>query len=233
MAIGLIGKKVGMTQIYDEGGKVNPVTILQLGPCNVLQIREPERDGYNAVQLGFEEKPRHKATRAERGHVSEDMESKRRQAGSKPLLAKANCEPPRHIREFRVEEPPAELEVGKLLNVEDVFKDIKRVDVIGKTKGRGYAGVMKRHNFAGLKASHGVKKVHRSAGGTGSYCSTGGGGRPKKGHKASGQYGNAPRTVRNLEIMKIDKENNVLVVKGAVPGPNGGFLIVRPTNKKG
>lgn len=230
MALGLIGFKVGMTQVYDEQGKINPVTVLQLGPCPVLLVRNQERDQYDAVQIGYGEKPRHKATRAERGHVSADMESKRRQAGI-PIGPKADCEPPRHVREFRLEEP-ASVEVGKILTVDEVFKDIKAVDIIGVTKGRGYAGAMKRHNFQGLPASHGAKKVHRSAGSIGSHASNRGSGRPKKGHKAAGQYGNTPKAIRNLKIVKIDAENNLLLVRGGVPGPTNGFVIVRPTNKK-
>lgn len=231
MSLGLLGIKVGMTQVFDEDN-VQPVTVLQLGPCPVLQIRDPERDGYHAVQVGYGEKPRRKATRAERGHVSADMSSKRRELGSKELAPKANCEPPRWIREFRLDAAPEDLEVGKLLTVADVFQDVIAVDVTGTTKGRGYTGAMKRWGFGGLPASHGAKKVHRSAGSIGSHASNRGHGRPKKGHKAAGQYGNARRTVRALRIVKVDPENHLLVVRGAVPGPNGGYVIVRPTTKK-
>ena len=119
-----------------------------------------------------------------------------------------------------------------LLTAEQVFKPGQHVDVIGTSKGRGFTGVMKRHNFHGLPAAHGAKKVHRSGGSIGSHASNRGSGRPKKGHKAAGQYGNAQRTIRNLTIVKIDAENNLLLVKGAVPGPNGGLLVLRPTNKK-
>jgi large subunit ribosomal protein L3 len=230
MAVGLIGYKLGMTQVYDDKGVIQPVTVLQVGPCPVLQVRSQEADGYDAVQIGFEEKSRHKATRAERGHVSEDMESKRRQAGV-PLAPKANVEPPRHVREFRLE-GTSQVAVGTVLTVAEVFKDIAAVDVIGTSKGRGFTGAMKRHNFAGLPAAHGAKKVHRSAGSTGSHASNRGSGRPKKGHAAAGQYGNAQRTMRNLKVVRIDAENNLLLVRGGVPGPTGGFVIVRPTNKK-
>jgi large subunit ribosomal protein L3 len=198
----------------------------------VLLVRNKERDGYDAIQVGFDEKSRQNATRAERGHVSEDMESKRRQAGGKPLAPKANVEPPRHVREFRVTEP-ATIEVGKILTVTDVFQNIKAVDVTGTSKGRGFTGVMKRHNFQGLPAAHGAKKVHRSAGSMGSHASNRGFGRPKKGHKGAGQYGNAQRTVRNLTVVRVDGENDLILVRGAVPGPNGGFIVVRPTNKRG
>ena len=155
MALGLLGLKVGMTQVYDESGKLEPVTVLQVGPCPVLQIREPERDGYHAVQLGFQDKARRKATRAERGHVSAELESKRRRsraAAGVALLAKPDCEPQRYIREFRLT-AAAEAKVGQILTAGDVFKDVKAVDVIGTSKGRGTAGVMKRHGFAGLPAT--------------------------------------------------------------------------------
>ncbi len=234
MSLGLLGLKVGMTQVYDDKGNLNPVTVLNVGPCPVLQIRTQEIDGYNAVQLGFVDKPRKKAIRAERGHVASDFQSKRRkglqEAGTK-IPEKANCEPQRYIKEFRLDKP-SELKVGTKLNPSDVFKDIKRVDVVGTSKGRGYAGVMKRHNFQGLPAAHGAKKVHRSVGSTSSNCSNRGFGRPKKGLKAAGQYGNAQITVRNLDIVKIDDENHVVLIKGAVPGPNGGMVVIRPTNKK-
>jgi large subunit ribosomal protein L3 len=234
MAMGLIGLKVGMTQVFDEKGKLAPVTVLALGPCPVLQIRTQDRDGYDAVQIGFRDKPRKKAIRAERGHVAADFVSKRRKTraeSGEQLLEKANCEPQRYIREFRLM-GPTETKVGSILTAADIFKDTPRVDVIGTTKGRGFSGVMKRHNFQGLPAAHGAKKVHRSGGSIGSHASNRGSGRPKKGHKAAGQYGNAQRTVRNLDIVKIDPENHLVLVRGAVPGPNGGLVVVRPTNKK-
>ncbi len=235
MPMGLLGLKVGMTQVYDDKGKLNPVTVIECGPCPVLQIRTQDRDGYSAVQLGFKDKPRRKAIRAERGHVAGEFSSKRRKAlqeSGKQILEKANCEPQRYIREFRLD-GPTEIKVGALLTAAEVFKEIPQVDVIGTSKGRGYTGVMKRHNFQGLPAAHGAKKVHRSGGSIGSHASNRGSGRPKKGHKAAGQHGNVQRTVRNLTVVKIDGENNLLLVRGAVPGPNGGLVIIRPTNKKG
>src|SRR5205085_6559695 len=147
MAMGLLGLKVGMTQVYNEAGKIAPVTVLKVGPCPVLQVRDQGRDGYDALQLGFIDKPRRKATRPERGHVSADLESKRRRARSAAGVAlppKANCEPQRYIREFRLQSP-AEAKVGELITAEQVFKDVKAVDVTGTSKGRGTAGVMKRH----------------------------------------------------------------------------------------
>jgi len=234
MPLGLLGLKVGMTQVFDDKGRMTPVTVLEMGPCPVLQVRTPERDGYHALQIGFKNKPRNKAIRAERGHVAADFVSKRRKAMQEAgvqILPKANSEPQRYIREFRLD-AATETAVGAILKVDAVFKDVPRVDVIGTTKGRGFAGVMKRHNFQGLPAAHGAKKVHRSGGSIGSHASNRGSGRPKKGHKAAGQYGNAQRTVRNLDIVKIDADNNLLLVRGAVPGPNGGLVVVRPTNKK-
>lgn len=234
MPLGMLGLKVGMTQVFDDKGRMTPVTVLEMGPCPVLQVRTPDRDGYHALQIGFRNKPRNKAIRAERGHVAADFVSKRRKAMQEAgvqILPKANSEPQRYIREFRME-GAAETAVGKILKVNEVFKDVPRVDVIGTTKGRGFTGVMKRHNFHGLPAAHGAKKVHRSGGSISSHASNRGSGRPKKGHKAAGQYGNAQRTVRNLDIVKIDADNNLLLVRGAVPGPNGGLVVVRPTNKK-
>jgi large subunit ribosomal protein L3 len=234
MALGLLGLKVGMTQVYDNKGRLAPVTVLALGPCPVLQVRTMEPDGYHALQLGFQDKARRKATRAERGHVASEFSSNRRkarQAAGVTLPEKANTEPQRFIREFRLE-GPTETKVGAILTAAEVFKDVKAVDVIGTSKGRGFSGAMKRHNFQGLPAAHGAKKVHRSAGSIGSHASNRGSGRPKKGHKAAGQYGGTRTTVRNLEVIRIDGDNHIMLVLGAVPGPNGGMVMVRPTNKK-
>ena len=215
-----------MTQIYLEDGRVVPVTVVQAGPCHVLQVRSEDRDGYAAVQLGFEDKPRRLAVRAERGHVAklDSKRQKKRAADKIELVAKADCEPQRFIREFRGE---TDLEVGATVTVEQ-FAEVKKVDVTGTSKGRGYAGVMKRHNFSGQRASHGVKKVHRHAGGTGCSASPS---RLFKGRRMGGQYGNAKTTTRNLEVVRVDAENNLLLIRGAVPGPNGGFVSVRQTNK--
>lgn len=235
MALGLIGLKVGMTQIYDEQGRLAPVTVLQLGPCPVLQVRTTERDGYSALQLGFLDKPRRKAIRAERGHVAADFSSKRRkglQEAGVQIPEKANVEPQRHIREFRLD-APTETKVGAVLTAADVFKDTPRVDVIGTSKGRGFTGPMKRHGFKGLRLSHGVKKGSRQHGSLGAHASNRGSGRPKKGIRMAGRHGNSRITVRNLDVVRIDAENHVMLVRGAVPGPNGGLILVRPTNKRG
>jgi large subunit ribosomal protein L3 len=282
MSLGLIGYKVGMTQVFRDDGGVEPVTVLELGPCPVLQIkypsakdgnRETRKDGYSAVQLGFKDKPRKKATRPEQGHVAAGLKSKRKDARQKAgvkLPPKADVEPQKHIREFRLDKPggfitkvgevgpeqatvtverikptgdakqpfaayteDVTLKVGQHLTVADVFKDVLAVDVIGTTKGRGTQGVMKRHNFAGLPAAHGAKKVHRQAGSTSSLASNRGSGRPKKGLKRAGRYGNEQVTIRNLPVVKVDAENNLLLIRGGVPGHPNAMVLVRPTNKVG
>jgi large subunit ribosomal protein L3 len=229
MAKGILGRKVGMTQIYNDDGTAVPVTVIQAGPCHVLQVRTLDRDGYEAVQLGFGDKARRRAIRSERGHVAKlsSKRAKNRAAAGVEPAAKADCEPKQFVREIRGE--PGDLGVGDEVSV-GVFDGVKSVDVVGTSKGRGYAGVMKRHNFAGQRASHGVKKVHRHAGGTGCSASPS---RTIKGRRMSGQYGNAKVTSRNLKVVSVDTENNLLVVRGAVPGPNGGYVVVRETNKLG
>ena len=163
-----------------------------------------------------------------------DFISKRRKGMQDAGVAvppKANCEPQRYIREFRL--PAAtDISVGKVLTVADVFKDVTAVDIIGTSKGRGTTGVMKRHNFHGLPASHGAKKVHRQAGSTASLASNRGSGRPKRGRRMAGRYGHERVTIRNLRVVRIDSDRHVLLIEGAVPGPNGGMVMVRPTNKK-
>ena len=232
MTKGILGRKVGMTQIYDEAGNCIPVTVVAAGPCHVLQVRTKEHDGYDAVQLGFLDKPRRLASRSERGHVAK-LDSKR----SKKLTAagvqtpdKAGCEPQRFIRELRGS--AGETKVGGQITV-DVLEGVKAVDVTGMTKGRGFSGAMKRHNFKGQRASHGVKKVHRHMGGTGALAANRGGGRMKKGKKMPGRYGNERVTVRNMKLVRIDKENNLLLLNGATPGPNGSYVIIRETNRVG
>ncbi|MGH7225503.1 MAG: 50S ribosomal protein L3 [Gemmataceae bacterium] len=234
MALGMLGLKIGMTQVYDEAGKIAPVTVLQIGPCPILLVRNQERDGYDAVQVGYLDKARRKASRAERGHVSNALESRRRQARSKAgvqLPPKADCEPQRYLREFRLEQA-GDFQVGTLLKADEVFKDVAAVDVTGTSKGRGTTGTMKRHNYAGLGASHGVKKHHRSPGSVGSHASNRGSGRPKRGKRMAGRYGAERVTIRNLRVVRIDADNNLVLVEGAVPGPNGGLISIRPTNKK-
>ena len=227
MGVGILGRKIGMTQIYDESGAVVPVTVVQAGPCRVLQVRSIERDGYEAVQMGYLDKPRRLASRSERGHVAkiESKRSKRRVANGTELPVKPDCEPQRYVREFR--NHSGDLEVGAEVTVE-AMAEVKRVDVAAISKGRGFSGPMKRHNFAGQRATHGVKKCHRHAGGTGcsAYPS-----RLFKGIRMAGQYGAKRITVRNQMLVNIDAENNLLLIRGAVPGPNGGYVEVRSTNK--
>ena len=227
MAIGLLGRKVGMTQIFDDKGTMIPVTVIQAGPCHVLQLRSVDRDGYEAVQLGFSDKPRRLASRSQRGHVAklESKRARRRTTGGVELPERANCEPKRFVRELR--EPGAAYTVGQELSV-GVFEGVKAVDVTGISKGRGTQGVMKRHNFKGQRASHGVKKVHRHPGSTG--CNTFPH-RVFKGRRMAGRMGNEQSTMRNIKVVRIDTENNLLLVNGAVPGPNGGYVIIRQTNK--
>jgi large subunit ribosomal protein L3 len=226
MAIGILGRKVGMTQLYDESGQVVPVTVIQAGPCDVLQVRTVERDGYEAVQLGFADKPRRLAGRSVRGHVAklESKRSKKRSSGGVELLAKADCEPKRFVREIRG--PAGDLAVGSQIKVE-ALAEVKMVDVTAICKGRGFSGAMRRHNFSGQRATHGVKKSHRALGGTGASAFPS---RVVKGKKMPGQYDNVMKTVRNQKLVKVDAENNLLLIRGAVPGPNGGFIIIRETN---
>lgn len=212
MRVGLLGRKVGMTQIYLEDGTAIPVTVLECGPCTVLQVRTEETDGYSAVQLGFDDKKRKSATQAERGHAK-----------------KVDAEPKRFVREIRQKSAAdiASVAAGQTLTVE-VFNEIGRVDVIGTSKGRGFSGVVKRHGFKGLRASHGVKRMHRHPGSSGPSADPA---HTRKGIRKPGQYGNAQITVRNLKVVRVDPTNNLLLVRGAVPGHNGSYLTVRQTNK--
>jgi large subunit ribosomal protein L3 len=218
-----------MTQIYDESGAVVPVTVLQAGPCHVLQVRTAERDGYEAVQLGYLDKPRRLARRSERGHVARLSSKRAKKRGAAGISAppKANCEPKRFVRELRGSTEG--FEIGQQVKV-DALAEVKAVDVTATSKGRGYAGVMKRHNFHGQRATHGVKKVHRHPGSTGMSASPS---HVFKGHLMAGQYGNARITARNLRVVRVDAENDLLLVYGAVPGPNGGYVVIRETNKLG
>lgn len=227
---GILGRKIGMTQVYDESGQVVPVTVLQAGPCHVLQVKTPERDGYEAVQLGYLDKPRRLAIRSERGHVAklESKRSKRRAEGGVELPAKSGCEPKRVIREFRTDAAgfAGGVELGGEVTVSSL-EGVERIDVTATSKGRGFSGAMKRHNFAGQRATHGVKKCHRHMGGTGACASPS---RLFKGVRMPGQYGAKRCTVRNQKLVRVDAENNLLLVRGAVPGHKGAFVVVRTTN---
>ena len=213
MLVGLLGRKVGMTQIFDPTGQVIPATVIQAGPCRVLHLRTEQKDGYEAVQLGYLDKPRRLASRAARGQVAKLDSKRQRQRASAgvEVAPKAGCEPQRFVREFRGSIDG--LQVGQQLKV-NLFSQTAAVDVIGTSKGHGTAGVMKRHGFKGQRATHGVKKVHRHAGSIG--CNTD----PHhvfKGRRMAGHYGAARCTARNLKVVNVDVENNLLVVCGAVP----------------
>jgi large subunit ribosomal protein L3 len=212
----LLGKKIGMTRVITESGDVRPVTIVQAGPCTVLQVKTTDSDGYNAVQIGFEDVKPHRSTRALIGH-----------AGA------AGTGPKRFAREVRLSDAP-ELEAGTVLTVDQFTDDeVKYVDVVGTTKGRGFAGVMRRHGFGGQPASHGTERKHRSPGGIGGHANLGLGRCVKKGKKMSGRMGFRRKTQRCLKLVAVDKEQNLLLISGSVPGPQGGLLFVRRSKTKG
>ncbi len=208
---GILGTKLGMTQLWDENQKVVPVTVIQAGPCVVTQVRTPEVDGYNAVQLGYGAIKAKKVTQPAAGH-----------------FAKADVTPRKHLLELRTANA-TEYALGQELTAE-VFADGDIVDVTGTSKGKGTAGVMKRHGFHGLVASHGVHRKHRSPGSIGG-CATPG--RVFKGMRMAGRMGNDKVTVQNLTIHAIDVERGLLLVRGAVPGNNGSLVVVRTAAKKG
>jgi large subunit ribosomal protein L3 len=206
----LLGKKIGMTQVYDDAGVLHPVTVIQAGPCKVLQVKTDATDGYTAVQIGFDEMKVHRATRPTIGHAG-----------------KAGTRPQRFVREVRVDEIPAELEAGATLTV-DVFDEVESVDVVGTTKGKGTAGVMKRHGFGGQPASHGVERKHRSPGSiNGHGTNLGTGPKLKKGKRMAGHMGHVRCTSRKHDLIKTDKDNNLLLVKGSIPGANGDYVLIR------
>jgi large subunit ribosomal protein L3 len=210
---GILGTKLGMTQVFDENNKVVPVTVVKAGPNVVTLIRTPERDGYSAVQLAY-------------GEISP-------RKVNKPLTGQytaAGLNPRRHLAELRVDDAAAaEYEVGQELTAE-IFADGTFVDVTGTSKGKGFAGTMKRHGFKGQGASHGAQAVHRRPGSIGG-CATPG--RVFKGTRMSGRMGSDTITTQNLKVHKVDAENGVLLIKGAVPGRNGGLVMVRTAIKRG
>lgn len=206
----LLGKKIGMTQVYDDKGIVHPVTVVQAGPCSVLQVKSVDSDGYDAVQIGFGAIKAHRATRPQIGHA-----------------AKSELKPVKYSREVRLAEADSDVELGQELTV-DMFDDIVHVDVVGTSKGKGFAGVMKRYGFKGQLASHGVERKHRSAGSIASHSTNAGTGpKLKKGKRMAGHMGSARCTTRNHKLVAVDKENNLLLIKGSVPGANGGLVFVR------
>ena len=214
MATAILGKKIGMTRYYDAEGKNVPVTVIQAGPCFVSQIKTPETDGYDAIQIAFEDVKARNSTFPLIGHD-----------------AKAGLGSKRFHREIRLQEGEAAgYEAGQEINVE-AFEEIKYVDVIGTSKGKGTQGAMKRHGFKGQEASHGVERKHRSPGSIGGRSSNLGTGKPKKGIRMAGRMGNERVTVRSVEVIGIDKEQGLLLVKGPVPGANKGMLMVREATR--
>jgi large subunit ribosomal protein L3 len=200
---GILGRKIGMTQVFDDNGRAVPITVLEAGPCHIAQVKTPDKDGYAAIQLSFGDA--RKITKPIAGH-----------------FAKANLDPARHLVELRLEEL-GEFEPGAEIKA-DVFEAGEFVDVVGVTKGKGFAGVMKRHNFHGLSASHGTERKHRSPGAIGA-CATPA--RVFKGTRMAGHMGHRRVTTLNLRVIKADPERNLLLLRGAVPGPKGGLVMVR------
>lgn len=209
----ILGKKVGMTSVYDDQGRQVPVTVIEAGPCQVLQVKSAEKDGYNAVQLGFEDKPARKVKKPEAGHAK-----------------KANAAPKRFVREYRTD-AVADYPSGATITLE-TFAEVKHVDVTGVTKGKGVQGPMRRWGFTGQPGSHGTERKHRSPGGIGEGAGIPGRG-VRLGKHMAGHMGHVVRTVERLKVLKVDTEANLLVVVGSVPGPDGGYLFVRSAKKMG
>lgn len=211
MRAGMIGRKLGMTRMFTEDGKALPVTVIQLGPCQVIGTMNVEKNGYNAIQLGFEEAKPSRVGKAVKG-----------------LYAKANTTPKKVLKEFHVADP-LDYAIGQVLTV-DQFVVNGYVDVTGMSIGKGFAGVMKRWGFRGGRASHGAHKTHRSAGSIGQCQDPG---RVFKNKKMAGQMGNDRVTVQNLQVALVDTERNLLLVHGGIPGSRGGTVLVRDAIKKG
>lgn len=208
---GILGRKLGMTQIWDENNKVIPVTVIEAGPCVVTQVRTPDRDGYSAIQLGFGQIKAKAVTKPDKGHFDA-----------------AEVTPRRHLMEIRTADAD-QYELGADVTA-GIFADSEVVDVIGVTKGKGTAGVMKRHGFRGLGAGHGVHRKHRSPGSIG-QCATPS--RIFKGTRMAGHMGVQRKTILNLTIARVDTERGLILVKGAIPGPKNGLVVVRSAAKKG
>ena len=207
---GILGRKIGMTQVWDADNRVVPVTVIEAGPCRVVQLKTPERDGYSAVQLSFGEAKESRLNKPQLGH-----------------LQKAEAGPARHLAELRVDDSSG-FEIGQTVAA-DVFEAGERVDVSGISKGKGFAGVMKRHNFKGQGASHGNHKKHRAPGAIGA-CATPA--RVFKGMGMPGQHGNAKVTTLNLEVVEADADRGLLLIKGSVPGKTGSLVFVRNAVKR-
>ena len=207
---GVLGEKLGMTQVWDENNKVVPVTVVKAGPCVVTLVRTPQKDGYSAVQIAFGAIDPRKVNKPAAGH-----------------FAKAGVTPRRHLVEMRTEDA-SEYTLGQELGT-DTFELGQTIDVMGTTKGKGFAGVMKRHGFHGLKASHGVQRKHRSPGSIGG-CATPG--RVFKGMKMAGRMGGVRQTTQSLKVAGVDTERGLILIKGAIPGPKGGLVFVRTAVKE-
>jgi large subunit ribosomal protein L3 len=213
----LLGKKVGMTRVYDESGRLIPVTVIQAGPCTVTQIKTKETDGYRAIQMGFEDKKASRRRQSELGHAR-----------------KANTTPKRFLREWRLPEAAqADYKLGDSLTV-SVFVGTTLVDIVGTSKGKGFAGPMKRYGFKGFPASHGTERKHRAPGSIAARAINAGmGGGLKKGKRMAGHMGADRVTAKNHVLVSIDEERNLLVVKGTVPGPAGGYCVVKTAKSLG
>jgi large subunit ribosomal protein L3 len=202
---GILGEKLGMTQVFSDDGRAQPVTVVKAGPCTVTQIRTAERDGYAAVQIGFDEVPSKRLNKPETGH-----------------LGASKAPPLRSLVEIRTDDAST-FELGSQIKA-DVFAPGEKVDVVGVTKGKGFAGAMKRWNFAGKEASHGTERKHRSPGSVNAGTTPG---RVFKGKKLPGHLGHERVTILNLEVIEVDPERDLILVKGAIPGPNGSLVLVR------
>ena len=209
----LLGKKIGMTRLYDEGGNLVPATVVQAGPCVVTQVKTVAADGYNAVQIGFQDTKPSRQTKPLVGHCG-----------------KAGTTPKQFVREIRLgEKETPDCQAGDALTV-DVFNDIKTVDVIGTSKGKGFAGPMKRHGFGGFPASHGCERKHRAPGSQASHSSgAGAGGGPKKGKRMGGHMGHVRVTTKNHRLLAVDAEKNLLIVMGAIAGASGNYCVIKST----
>ena len=211
----ILGKKVGMTQVYNESGKLLPVTVIQAGPCAITQVKTVETDGYNSVQLGYD-----------------DVKASRKKQPAVGHAKKADTTPKRFVKELRLaDNTELEYKLGDSITVSS-FAEEKVVDVVGTSKGKGFAGVMKRHGFGGFPASHGTERKHRAPGSISSFASDAGhGGNLKKGKKMAGHMGNVRVTTKSHNVVAIDEDKNLLIVKGSVPGPAGGYVIVHSSKK--
>ena len=207
---GILGRKIGMTQFFNDEGQIVPCTVVEAGPCTVLQVKTDDSDGYTAIQLGFADQKEHRINKPMKGH-----------------LAKSGAAPKKFIREIRIDDASG-YTAGDNVGLTDVFKVGDKLDVTGTSKGKGFAGVMKKFNFRGFLRSHGVHEFFRHGGSIGTRLTPG---MVASGTKMPGQLGNAQVTIQNLTLAKVDEERNLLFIKGGIPGPNGGYVVVRSAVK--